>query len=651
MEKSILVAAILYGLALPPCSNAAETQTVDVLVLGATPGGIAAAISASNSGASVLLIEPTGHVGGLTTSGLSHTDYHTYEGLSGAFLDLTRRVEDYYRKKYGEDSPQHRSCQRGTQAEPHVNELVFQRMLAERKTIDVRKGITLSSIQMTAGKDSRRSIAELVFTRVPPAADLEATKLQVVARVVIDATYEGDLMAMAGVEYHVGREGQAKYDESLAPEKPDSQLQAYNFRFIVTNDARNRVEFKRPKGYSREDFSGLLPFLKDGSIESVFGYPNGCVIKAELPRLPNNKYTTNDVSRSHVRQSMPGENLEWPEGDVADRARVFGTHVRYNVGMLWFLQQDEAVPESFRKEAQQWGWCKDEFTDNDHLPWQLYVREARRMVGDRVFTEHDTDGAAGDARSVLHLDSIACGEYGLNCHGTGHTGPRIGGRHSGEFYKSIAPYQIPYGVIVPSDVDNLLVPVACSSSHVGFCALRLEPIWMSLGQAAGAAARIAVAENIPVQSVSVPQLQHWLHADGSASIYVSDVPPESKLFEAVQWLGSRGGLHGLSPVLGKYGQRGKNIAGQYYEAFLGHAFNPNKTLTAEVRERWLALIPAASRDRARRTIVAKSDVTRGEAVAILFDAANRFNMTSSARLYSNCVDSDDAIAPSTLIYP
>ena len=213
-----------------------------------------------------------------------------------------------------------------------------------------------------------------------------------------------------------------------------------------------------------------------------------------------------------------------------------------------------------------------------------------------------------------------CG--GLNCHGTAHAGPRFGGRHTGEFYKCIAPYQIPYGVILPRDVGNLLVPVACSSSHVGFCALRLEPIWASLGQAAGTAARIAIAEKISVQDVAVSRLQRLLHAEGSATIYVSDVPPDSKLFEAVQWLGSRGGLHGLSPLRGKYGGRGKNIAGQYYEAYPGHTFGPDIVLTAELRDRWLALVPEPTRDRVRRELFAKANVTRGEAVEILFEQAS-----------------------------
>ena len=577
------------------CSWLTAQERVDVLVFGGTPCGIGAAIGAAREGRSVLLVEPTGHLGGMVTSGLCHTDFRTFEGITGFYLTFSKAVESYYREKYGPTSEQVKQCWRGLQAEPHVNELIFERLLAEHVGIRVLKNTRLDSVGLSNDRISSVgvTVAEKTSTWVP--------------RVAIDASYEGDLMAKAGVPFHVGREGKDKYNEGLAPTKEDAQLQAYNFRFIATDDPANRLAIQKPSGYQREDFVGALPFLKHGVIDKVFGYPSKCVIKAQLPPLPNRKYDLNDVSRGIIRMSMPGENLKWPEGGQSERAEIFSNHLRYGTGILYFLQHDEAVPQAMRTAALEFGWCKDEFTDNQHLPWQLYVREARRMIGMRVFTEHDSEAAPGDARAVLHRDSIAIGDYGNNCHGTAHEGPRYGGKHTGEFYKTVPPYQIPYGTIVPAKVRNLLVPGAPSSSHVGFCALRLEPIWGVMGEAAGVAASVVIQDDVSVQDAAVSRIQALLHEHGSATTYVSDIAPGHALFGAVQLLALRGGLHGLHPSPEKSGQRGKNIEGQYYEAFPGHAFQPELPLDEALFARWKSLMAESMIDTYR------SGMKRGEA--------------------------------------
>ncbi len=275
--------------------------------------------------------------------------------------------------------------------------------------------------------------------------------------------------------------------------------------------------------------------------------------------------------------------------------------------MLYFLQNDAEVPETIRTEARSWGFCQDEFTDSGHIPAELYVREGRRLIGQYVFTENDTNHAPGDARSVLHTDAIAMGDYGPNCHGTDHEGPRFGGKHIGEFYKGVPPYQIPYGSLIPKECQNLLVPVACSSSHVGFCALRLEPIWTSLGQAAGVAAGIAVQEQIPVQQVEARKIQQRLHQLQAATLYVSDVLPGHPDFAAVQWWGTLGGLHGVNPAPAKPGQRGKNILGQYYEAYPGHTAQLELTLTPELLAHWQQIAHDAG-----LTTTATPETTRGD---------------------------------------
>lgn len=574
--KMRLIGCLMFGLALP---LAAEEQMTDVVIYGATPGGISAAVAAAKSGSQVVLVEPTARVGGLLTSGLSHSDFHSIESLSGSFLDFSQRVKAHYVKTYGAESEQVETSYEGTFGEPKVNLRVLEQMLAEQPRISVYKQAVLKRVIQ-----NERNLSAAVFVS-------QGEEWQVSAKVFVDGSYEGDLMAMAGVPFHVGREGRQQYGEALAPEQEDTQLQAYNFRFCATDDPANRVTVQAPKGYRREDFLDVLPILETGKIKSVFGYPSGCIVKAHLPPLPNRKYDLNDVSRGLVRLSMPGSNLEWPDGDAAARQRIFDEHLRYNVGLIYFLQNDEAVPVQFREPAAAWGWCKDEFEETHHLPPQLYVREARRMIGQHVYVQGDSEHAPGDARAKLFTDAIAMGDYGNNCHGTYHEGPLIGGLHSGEFYNPVPPYQIPYGALVPKaeHVENLLVPVAVSSSHVGFCALRLEPIWMALGQAAGHAAALAAQSDRPVQRVPFADLQSRLWQDRSATIYVSDVLPDHADFAAVQWWGTAGGLHGLQPMPEKPGQRGENLHGQYFKANPGHEAELDTPLDAATRQRWLAL--------------------------------------------------------------
>ena len=361
----------------------------------------------------------------------------------------------------------------------------------------------------------------------------ESKKVTVKPRLVIDATYEGDLLAAAKVPYRVGREAKSEYSESLAPEAADAELQGYNYRLCMTQNPANRVPVPVPDNYNREDYAAIIPLVKAGQFDAAFGYPGRrFMLKAHLPVMPNGKHDINDVSQGLVRLSLPGHHHEYPDGDLATRRLIEKKHLDWQLGLIHFVQTDPALPEAFRKEAATWGLCRDEFADTGHIPPQIYVREARRMVGLRVYTEADTEYAPNDARARLHLDAIAFGEYSHNCHGTGHEGPLIGGRHTGEFYKGVAPYQIPYGVLVPKNMRNLLVPTACSASHVGFCALRLEPIWMSLGGAAGYAADMALAGNVSVQEVDVEALKRRVWSSGGATIHVSDVPPSHPEFIA-----------------------------------------------------------------------------------------------------------------------
>ncbi|MCR9116264.1 MAG: FAD-dependent oxidoreductase [bacterium] len=579
----------------------------DVLIYGATPSGIAAAVSAAKGKRSVILVEPTNRIGGMMTSGLSYTDFRSFESLTGFFFDFSQRVEREYEMKYGVDSEQAKAAFRGTHGEPVVNLRVFQRMLAEHATIKVIHEQRLATVSTTRFVRGRRKIVSATFERK------DGSTKTIQASVFIDASYEGDLMAAAGEPYHIGRESRRQYGETMAGDaqgNADGQVQGYNLRLIMTTVKSNQRQTLPPDGYDRADFVGVLPVFESSKLKHVFAADRSGVFRAHLPLMPNNKTDVNDTPHSPVRLSMPDINDAYPEGDQAIRREIIEQHYYYNIGLLYFLQNDEAVPPSIRADANRWKLCRDEFPETDGVSPQLYIREARRLIGQHVFTGRDTQQAEDDARSVLHRDSIAIGDYVHNCHGTGRIGSRFDGRHDGEFYKPIPPYQIPYGVIVPAKSTNLLVPTACSASHFGFGALRLEPIWCALGQAAGWAASLSLEEDTVVQNLNVAKLQSLLHADRSATIYVADVPPTSPHFAAVQWFGARGGLHGLSAA---NQPKPKSLGGQYSEAFPGHFVRLDAPLDTAFRQRNLT-------EKQRNSDDIKSAKTRGEFIEAIYQS-------------------------------
>ena len=610
----LCIAVLLVG---PSARAEHARRDIDVVVYGATPAGIAAAVAIArrNEANRVALITPYRRIGGMITNGLTHPDFRTFEARTGLFREFNKRVESHYRDRFGPDSQQVSDSLFGTHAGPEVNYIVLGQMLGELPGIDVVRQHRLHSAE------KKRDCIISVTLQGP-----ESTMV-LAAKYFVDATYEGDLMAMAGVPYRVGREASAEYGESLAPEKADQQLQGYNFRLTMTERPENRVPVPKPSGYRANDYAPLVALLRQGSIQRIFGDPysnmNGGIYKRQTPKLPNGKRDINDVSHSIVRLSLPNINNKWPDGDRETRQRIFDQHLRHNVGMLYFLQNHASVPAECQQEARAWGLCRDEFTDNQHLPEQLYVREARRMVGRYVFTQRDTQPADGtaDNRALFHADAVAMGDYGPNCHGTYHEGPRFGGRHTGEFYQRAAPYQIPYGVLLPKNIDNLAVPVACSASHVGFCALRLKPIWMSLGQASGEAVALGLESKVGLSQISPQAIRSRLHNAGVATIYTSDVPEESPDFAAVQWWGSAGGLVALDRTTKAkvpYGTRGPQRIGQYHGAFPRHAAGLDEQLDETVREVWMHLV----RKLVPHATGLESATTRGEFIRRAWQLCN-----------------------------
>ena len=288
------------ALALFLTSASARAQSVDVVIYGATPGGIAAAIAAAKGGRSVLLAEPTIRIGSMTTNGLSHPDFRAFEALTGAYLDLVRRTLAYYDKTYSKDSSQVKDSFRGTHAEPKVNLLLFQQMLAEHSGITVRTQWTLVDAY-TRGPAGDRRVHSARFR------DAAGREHRYEGKIFIDGSYEGDLIAAAQAPYRIGVESRDEYGESAAPEESSGDLQGYNFRLTMTQDPANRMRPTEPKGYRREDFTLLLDLIAAGKIKRAFGgyTDRDNVVKAQMPVLPNGKSDINDVTNGFVSATRP----------------------------------------------------------------------------------------------------------------------------------------------------------------------------------------------------------------------------------------------------------------------------------------------------------------------------------------------------------
>ena len=590
------------------CSLAwGQPVATDVVIYGATPSGIFAALNAARQGHTVTLVEEYPHIGGLMTGGLSFTDFLSLESLGGTFDEYRQRAHAYYKNRYGPTSNQVAECYFGVNAEPHVTLEIFTQMLAEEPSIRVLTRHRLQTVNTARDKQGRTTLRTATFTNLA-----NATSLTLSGRVFIDATYEGDLAVAAGAEYRIGRESHDTYCERFAGHifskggqilpgsmgTGDKKVQAYNFRLIMTDSAANRRPVEKPANYDRNKYLPIAGVFASGKVQKVFTTgPEGIL---RVQPIANRKADINDIKNAPVRMSSLGKNYEYPDGSPAVRARLIQEHRDHILGMIYFLQNDESLPASVRQEAQVWGLAKDEFTDNDNFPYRLYIREARRIMGDVVFTERDTYQTPNSIRSVLQPNAVAICDYALNCHGVAAPGPVYAEMTEGDFNFLPQPFQIPYGVMVPKKMANLLVPVAISSSHVGFCGIRLEPTWSALGQAAGLAAHLSLRENKPVSEINVGALQALLVKNKAKLIYVSDVAPDSPYFEAVQHFGLKGFFHDLYPLETVNLVPQKILKLQYRDAIPYHNLEPEKLLDAALAQNWIGKLPVAKRAEASK---------------------------------------------------
>lgn len=529
-----VVPEILRAIGLNAVGTVHET---DVLVYGGTAGGVMAAIQTARMGKTVVLLEPSGHLGGLTTGGLGATDAGHRYTVGGIAREFYRRIYVHYespgawtsetRAGYFPRHPLIHTDVLGLQwfFEPKVASKILREMMAEVR-IDTRLNARLdrkNGIKKTEGR-----ITELTL--------VDGRRFQ--ARVFIDATYEGDLLAAAGASYIVGREPNSRYQETLngvqlapaektahvspyrIPGDPssgllprirathgaqgsgDDQTQAFNFRLCLTNVPDNRVPVDKPATYEPLNYEVIL--------RHILARP-GIVLNQvySLTPMPNQKTDTNN--RVYFSTDYVGGSHTWAEAGDDERARIWQEHKDYHLGLMWFLANDPRVPASLREEAALWGLARDEFVDSDHWPPALYVREARRLISDYVLTEHDCSGTR------VAPDPVTLGSYAMDSHVVNYVVDADGRlRVDGWVAKSSKPYGISYRCLLPrqSEVSNLLVSGCISSSHVAYGSLRMEPVFMNLGQAAATAAVLALEQKTSLHALPYPLLRARLEADG-----------------------------------------------------------------------------------------------------------------------------------------
>ncbi|QIF03318.1 FAD-dependent oxidoreductase [Roseimicrobium sp. ORNL1] len=512
-------------------THGAPATSHDLVVYGGTPGGIACAIAAAREGKSVLLLETTKHLGGLTTGGLSHTDVGPRPELIGGIAkEFFTQADALYA------DPKRTASKDFWYQEPHIAEKAFTTMLQEAK-VEVIFGARVKSVEK---KEARISSITTLDGKT------------YAGRIFVDASYEGDVMALAKVDFYVGREGREAFDEPLAGFRPapfrfreqeymaspdrkythgtpakmsaygkdgkllpgintewpelgaaDNKSQAYNFRVILTNNAANRLPIPKPANYDPLRYEIL-----DRIIDAFPGVKYEKLVF--LGALPNQKF---DANASGLVQGTDhvGGNVDYPDGDYATRDRIWQDHREYVQGFLWFLANDPRVPADLRAQASEYGLAKDEFTDNENWPYQLYVREARRMRGQYVMSQRDCQ------KAITKPDSIGMGAFILDSHAVQRLVDKEGFViDEGNFDIPVRPYQIPYRSVTPKkeQCTNLLVPVALSATHVTYGSIRMEPQFMILGHSTGVAAAMALEKYIPVQDVDMAALRAKLVAQG-----------------------------------------------------------------------------------------------------------------------------------------
>ena len=599
--------------------SGAATQT-DVAVIGGTPAGMAAAIAAAREGLNVVLVEPSRHLGGLMTNGLGATDIRPNETVGGIFRQFVGQVREYYASTCGENSPQFSDCNDGYRFEPSVAERLLEALVAEQARIQVWRGWRLAweggasmpeggrwLVDTEPGADvtriddtPERRVTAVTLAAVDTEGQATGERMRLAARVFVDATYEGDVALGAGAAYRIGREGRDELGESHAgvvyqdfrdrltypgsTGAADRRIQAYNYRLCLTDDPSNRRDVERPAGYDRTPYVPLIDDVRSGRMPGLKGPRGGTAVLNVVP-MPNRKSDTNNHHYCFTSSDWAEANYDYPEAGPERRLQIAAAHRAYTEGLVWFCQNDEELPADFRDAACEWGLAADEFQDNGGFPRQMYVREGCRILGGYLFSASDALLDTSGGRSPRHWDSVASGGYQIDSHATrqredlGLDPATEGAARDGRqvalegfigLAEETAPYQIPFRVMVPEGIDGLLVPVAVSASHLGYGTIRMEPVWMALGEAAGAAAALALGRGVRVRDVPRGALQRELLARGQVVTYFSDIAP-------VGFAGFDHQPPGWSAAAQFWGARG---------FFSHYAARPEDPLTQGEAQRW-----------------------------------------------------------------
>ncbi|WP_239634897.1 FAD-dependent oxidoreductase [Paenibacillus sp. H1-7] len=495
-------------------STSALHVEADLCIYGGTPAGIAAAVQASRMGLKAVIAEFSQHIGGMTSSGLGRTDVGEAAAIGGISSEFYRALGQYYDSKEPDG--------RAWAFEPHVAERIYLEWL-EQAGIPVYYEQHLESVEMHSGR-IRKLTMENGNTFSAP--------------MFIDASYEGDLLAQAGVSYHVGRESNSVYQEILngihfghpkhnfmawvdpyvkegkidsgllpgvtdaAPGvqgQGDSSVQAYNFRICLSRNKDNQLPYPEPPNYNRDEFALLARYIRNGVWDALR-------LNKEMPNFKSDLNNWGGVSTDYI-----GRNYDWPEADYARREQLFQEHVHYNMGMLYFLANDDSIPASVRAEVREWGLPADEFRATGGWPHQLYIREARRMIAEVVMTEQHC------RHYRVEEDSIGLAAYTMDSHNCRRL--VLDGRCINEGNVEISPngpYPISYRAIIPKgeQCTNLLVPVCLSSTHIAYGSIRMEPVFMILGQSAATAAALALEHQCALQDLDYRLLRSRLLQDG-----------------------------------------------------------------------------------------------------------------------------------------
>jgi hypothetical protein len=537
MPILLRVLCVLLSIFSSASVRAEEEPVYDLVIYGGTSGGVAAGVQARRMGKTAVLIEPGKHLGGLTSGGLGATDIGNKGAIGGISREFYQRIKRHYADSanWKHQKPEEYRPNRGSDAtnedamwtfEPHVAERLMEDFCKENgivvvkgERLDLAKGVTkeggrIASIRMESGKVFR-------------------------GKMFIDATYEGDLMAKAGVSYTVGREANSQYDETLngvqvknsthhqfvkpvdpyvkpgdpksgllprvvtVPLPPDGtgdkMVQAYNYRLCATDKPENRRPWPKPANYDEKQYEILLRNFEAGDLRLPWN-----------PVLMPNRKTDSNNNFAFSTDNI-GMNYDYPGGDYATRERIIQEHIDYQQGLMWTLANHPRVPASVREHFTKWGLAKDEFLDTDNWPHQMYVREARRMVGSYVMTQHNCQGR------VTAEDSVGLAAYTMDSHNIqryvdaeGHV------RNEGDVQVGgFPPYSISYSSLVPkeSECTNLFVPVCLSATHISYGSIRMEPVFMVLGQSSATAAALAIDAEVDVQKVDYAKLRERLLAD------------------------------------------------------------------------------------------------------------------------------------------